>query len=156
MKSEIKRFGWILSSVLNVTILVLTSSCLKQDKSLIDYSNYIIIQNGGSGSTRCGALQFASITVAPTDGSSAAVGYSFFNYPNTVTNVKVKLPASATYTLQVYTSLGQSIWWDSIEMTTGGTTVIYIATTVNGFSDTSNCNGIPPDGNNLPCVPPNS
>jgi hypothetical protein len=155
MKSKIKRFGWSALSMFYVTLIALCSSCLKQDKSLINHSHNITISNGGSSSVRCGALQFSSITVAPTDGSSPTVTYPFISNPRTYTTVRVSLPETTTYTLQVFTPSGNSMWWDSIEMETGGNSVIYIATTEQGFSATSNCNGISPSGNNLPCVLPN-
>jgi hypothetical protein len=135
------------------TAMLLLGSCKKENNSSPATNHVINIENQGTLGPPCVAKQFTSLTLTPTDGSSAAVTYTYVANASccTSTPVNVTLPKTTTFKLEVFSSSGQKIWWNNMAMAVSGTTRVILVGNGGNFTLSSSCNFIPADGSTLTC-----
>ncbi|MCX6221939.1 MAG: hypothetical protein NTZ69_13245 [Bacteroidia bacterium] len=140
----------LIDSVLGIILITIISSCgsgtvPKDDTSTSNAT--IQIANSGNGSSSIAiSLQFITIELTPTDGSSMTKAYSFVSTKGTSISVAVNLPKASSYKIRIYAndSVG-FIQWNSIAMAIGGTTAVDLYSYGDSYKNGSKAAGLPAD-----------
>jgi len=96
-------------------------------------------------------VQFTSLKITPVDNSSPSVISNFVLNPNTEISVKINLPKTTSYKIEVISPSGINVFWNSIAMdANNGNTIIHLGSIgQSGYTDycaNSQCCFFPPDG----------
>jgi hypothetical protein len=149
MTNSLRPVYTVLTSLL---IVISLTGCKKDTVSApVETDNHTIsIINGGSNTSTVTPKQFTYMVVTPTDLSSSPLTYSFVSNPNTTVPVKINIPKTGFYKLQIYVAQGgQSIWWNSLALAVNGTTPVTLMTNNVGYADNSYAVGIRSSGNDI-------
>lgn len=92
--------------------------------------------------------QLTQIQVTPVIGGETLYADFVCNDQQEV-KVEVNIPESGLYKIVVFSSDGQSIWWNSIALELYGETYIYIQCSGKPIEYHGTCGGIPEDGTDM-------
>jgi hypothetical protein len=142
-RPDLRFFG----AVIMITVALLLSGCDENpesaDPSAAEFHTFTI-----ENLTQDSPKQLTRLEVTPY-GTVDTVSESLILNAGSNSQVKVAIPQTGHYTIQLYASDGQSIWWDNIELELPGASACAVRCSGSPATFWGTCAGVAEDGTDM-------